>query len=116
MEGKADSMGALSAAEVSYIEGGIEQNLRSDGRGRQDFRNISIVTGVIPQVNHTQLGICSAGLGFRELCLEFLVAGQYAEFVIHSMSHDQTSTLMLRGIPTSSILDWSRSSDFFSFL
>ena len=43
-------MGALSAAELSYIEGGIAQNLRSDGRGRLDFRNISIVTGVIPQV------------------------------------------------------------------
>lgn len=43
-------MGALSANEVSYIEGGIGQNLRSDGRGRQDFRHISIVTGVIPQV------------------------------------------------------------------
>jgi len=47
-----DSMGALSAAEVSYIEGGIGQNLRSDGRGRHDFRNISIVTGVIPQVSY----------------------------------------------------------------
>ncbi|KAG0556295.1 hypothetical protein KC19_11G041500 [Ceratodon purpureus] len=44
-------MGALSAAEVSYIEGGIAQNLRSDGRGRLDFRNISIVTGVIPQAS-----------------------------------------------------------------
>lgn len=43
-------MGAISAAEVSYIEGGIAQNLRSDGRGRLDFRNIAITTGVIPQV------------------------------------------------------------------
>lgn len=44
-------MGAISAAEVSYIEGGIAQNLRSDGRGRLDFRNIAITTGVIPQAN-----------------------------------------------------------------
>lgn len=45
------SMGALSAAEVRYIEAGIAQDLRSDGRSRTDYRSISIDTSVIPQVD-----------------------------------------------------------------
>lgn len=44
-------MGALSAAEVRYIEAGIAQDLRSDGRSRTDYRSISIDTSVIPQVD-----------------------------------------------------------------
>jgi len=44
-------MGALSAAEVRYIEAGIAQDLRSDGRSRTDYRSISIDKSVIPQAN-----------------------------------------------------------------
>lgn len=44
-------MVGLSAGEKNFIRGGIEQDLRADGRQRQDFRPILIETGVIPQVN-----------------------------------------------------------------
>ena len=51
-------MGALSAAEVRYIEGGIAQDLRSDGRGRYHFRKVSILTSVIPQVLSLSSALC----------------------------------------------------------
>ncbi|CAA6666189.1 unnamed protein product [Spirodela intermedia] len=44
-------MVGLSAGEKNFIRGGIEQDLRADGRQRQDFRPILIETGVIPQAN-----------------------------------------------------------------
>ncbi|XP_057866562.1 uncharacterized protein LOC131074031 [Cryptomeria japonica] len=44
-------MVGLSLAEQRFIQGGIAQNLRSDGRGREDFRSFSIESGVIPQAN-----------------------------------------------------------------
>uniref|UniRef100_A0A0C9RSH6 Ribosomal RNA-processing protein 42 n=1 Tax=Wollemia nobilis TaxID=56998 RepID=A0A0C9RSH6_9CONI len=44
-------MVGLSLAEQHFIQGGIAQDLRSDGRGRQDFRSFSIEAGVIPQAN-----------------------------------------------------------------
>lgn len=44
-------MVGLSLAEQHFIQGGITQDLRSDGRGRQDFRSFSIEFGVIPQAN-----------------------------------------------------------------
>jgi hypothetical protein len=40
----------LSEAEKQFLKGGIEHNLRSDGRTRLQFRSISVETGVIPQV------------------------------------------------------------------
>ena len=52
------SMGALSAAEVRYIEAGIAQDLRSDGRSRTDYRSISIDTSVIPQVGFSPQLTC----------------------------------------------------------
>lgn len=42
-------VGGLSAGEKHFIRGGIDQNLRCDGRQRLHFRPIAIETGVIPQ-------------------------------------------------------------------
>lgn len=39
----------LSAPERKYITDGIAQDLRVDGRGREDFRPFSIQTGVVSQ-------------------------------------------------------------------
>lgn len=44
-------MVGLSLAEMRFLEGGIAQGLRSDGRGLHDFRNFSIDVGIIPQAN-----------------------------------------------------------------
>ncbi|KAK9167300.1 hypothetical protein Scep_002491 [Stephania cephalantha] len=44
-------MVGLSAGEKHFIKGGIDQDLRSDGRKRLTYRPISIETGVIPQAN-----------------------------------------------------------------
>lgn len=44
-------MVGLSLGEKHFIQGGIAQDLRSDGRKRLTFRPISVETGVIPQAN-----------------------------------------------------------------
>ncbi|KAF9669627.1 hypothetical protein SADUNF_Sadunf14G0127000 [Salix dunnii] len=44
-------MVGLSLGEKHFIQGGIHQNLRSDGRKRDTYRPISVETGVIPQAN-----------------------------------------------------------------
>eukprot|EP00252_Welwitschia_mirabilis_P023179 TRINITY_DN649_c0_g1_i1.p1 TRINITY_DN649_c0_g1~~TRINITY_DN649_c0_g1_i1.p1 ORF type:complete len:287 (-),score=79.76 TRINITY_DN649_c0_g1_i1:418-1278(-) len=44
-------MVGLSHGEKVFIQGGIAQDLRSDGRGRQHFRPFAIETGVIPQAH-----------------------------------------------------------------
>lgn len=44
-------MVGLSLGEKNFLQGGIAQDIRTDGRGRQDFRSFSIETGVIPQAN-----------------------------------------------------------------
>ncbi|KAJ3672974.1 hypothetical protein LUZ60_006348 [Juncus effusus] len=44
-------MVGLSKGEKNFIKGGIEQDLRSDGRTRLQFRSISVETGVIPQAS-----------------------------------------------------------------
>lgn len=41
----------LSVAEKTFLEGGIAQDLRNDGRGRHHFRNFSVDAGIIPQAN-----------------------------------------------------------------
>ncbi|KDP30849.1 hypothetical protein JCGZ_13792 [Jatropha curcas] len=41
----------LSVGEKHFIQGGINQNLRSDGRKRDAYRPIFVETGVIPQAN-----------------------------------------------------------------
>ncbi|KAJ4782315.1 Exosome complex component RRP42 [Rhynchospora pubera] len=44
-------MVGLSEGEKQFLRGGIEQNLRADGRTRNQFRPIYVETGVIPQAN-----------------------------------------------------------------
>jgi exosome complex component RRP42 len=44
-------MMGLSEGEKRFLRGGIQQDLRSDGRTRVQFRSISVETGVIPQAN-----------------------------------------------------------------
>lgn len=44
-------MVGLSVGEKQFIHGGIAHDLRSDGRGRRDFRPIFVETGVIPQAS-----------------------------------------------------------------
>jgi exosome complex component RRP42 len=43
-------MVGLSLGEQCFIEGGIAQDLRCDGRKRLTYRPIRVETGVIPQV------------------------------------------------------------------
>jgi hypothetical protein len=43
-------MVGLSLGEQCFIEGGIAQDLRCDGRKRLTYRPILVQTGVIPQV------------------------------------------------------------------
>ncbi|KAA8526613.1 hypothetical protein F0562_008184 [Nyssa sinensis] len=44
-------MVGLSIGEKRFIQGGIAQDLRSDGRKRLTYRPINVETGVIPQAN-----------------------------------------------------------------
>lgn len=44
-------MVGLSAGEKHFIQGGIAQDLRSDGRKRLTYRPIYVETGLIPQAN-----------------------------------------------------------------
>ena len=41
----------LSAAEKEYIEQGVEQDIRNDGRGRLDYRPIEVQLGLIAQAS-----------------------------------------------------------------
>ena len=41
----------ISAAEISYLRQGVEQNIRTDGRNRLDYRAITMESGVLPQSN-----------------------------------------------------------------
>lgn len=41
----------ISEAEAAFIEGGVTENVRSDGRGRLSMRPMDIETGLIPQAN-----------------------------------------------------------------
>ena len=40
---------SFSAAERSFVELGVAQNVRNDGRERLDYRPLSIDSGVLPQ-------------------------------------------------------------------
>lgn len=44
-------MVGLSLGEQHFIQGGIAQDLRCDGRKRLTYRPIHVETGVIPQAN-----------------------------------------------------------------
>ncbi|KAH1206643.1 Exosome complex component RRP42 [Glycine max] len=48
---KTKGMVGLSLGETHFIQGGIAQDLRCDGRKRLTYRPISVETGVIPQTN-----------------------------------------------------------------
>lgn len=41
----------ISASEQRYVVSGVEQNMRSDGRSRLDYRQFSVETGVQTQTN-----------------------------------------------------------------
>lgn len=41
----------LSAGELAYLVGGVEADLRLDGRGRLDFRPMSLQTNVVAHAN-----------------------------------------------------------------
>lgn len=51
-------MVGLSFGEKHFIQGGISQDLRSDGRKRLTYRPIYLETGVIPQVKNIYEGLC----------------------------------------------------------
>eukprot|EP00727_Mastigamoeba_balamuthi_P005015 m51a1_g14511 putative exosome component 7 (286) ;mRNA; f:831227-832719 len=44
-------MQRISAAEVQFIEGGVAQNVRADGRARLDYRYVELETGLISHAN-----------------------------------------------------------------
>jgi len=56
-------MVGLSLGEQCFIEGGISQDIRCDGRKRLTYRPILVETGVIPQVIMLSL------LGTYNLCI-----------------------------------------------
>ncbi len=44
-------MQSISTAERKFLVEGVELNVRSDGRGRQDYRTFTVETGVALQAN-----------------------------------------------------------------
>jgi exosome complex component RRP42 len=56
------SAAAVSEGERRYILAGVAQGIRSDGRSRLDFRDISIETGMLPQANGSaRVTLCGLG-------------------------------------------------------
>ena len=47
----ATGAGRLSEAEKKFIVEGIAGGVRSDGRGRLDYRHVTIECGMLPQAN-----------------------------------------------------------------
>ena len=45
----------LSKAEELFLQSGIEDDIRQDGRGRLDYRDFTIETGVLPHANGSAL-------------------------------------------------------------
>lgn len=41
----------VSKSERNYIIEGVKENIRSDGRGKLDYRNISLETSIVQQSN-----------------------------------------------------------------
>lgn len=48
-------MTGLSLGENLFIQGGIAQDLRTDGRKRLTYRPVYVETGVIPQVQFSPI-------------------------------------------------------------
>ena len=48
--------------EQRFIRHGVQQGIRADGRGRNDFRPLAIETGLLPQANGSarvkMVGLC----------------------------------------------------------
>ncbi|KAH3744793.1 ribosomal protein S5 domain 2-type protein [Pelomyxa schiedti] len=44
-------MHRISPSQAKFIEEGVRQDLRTDGRGRVDYRPLTIETSVVPQAN-----------------------------------------------------------------
>lgn len=42
---------SISSYERTFIEEGIAQNVRNDGRGRMDYRHFDVKTGAVPHAN-----------------------------------------------------------------
>ena len=42
---------SLSKAERAFVRDGIEQNVRVDGRARDDYRSMTLELGVVPQAS-----------------------------------------------------------------
>lgn len=42
---------SISPSEVDFIIKGIDNDIRSDGRGRLDYRPLYLETGVLPHAN-----------------------------------------------------------------
>ena len=58
----------ISQSEKDYILQGIEQNIRTDGRTRLEFRPVILETGILSQSNG------SARLSFRDSSTDILVS------------------------------------------
>ncbi len=58
----------ISQGEVQWITSGVEYNCRNDGRGREDFRELSLQLGVIAQATgsaRVQLGETDVIIGVK---------------------------------------------------
>lgn len=68
-------MVGLSVGEKHFIQGGIAQDLRTDGRKRLTYRPISVETGVIAQVNVFSLFFSIKNKRFSYMFLPSLITG-----------------------------------------
>ena len=59
----------LSRAEIDYVRDGIDQNMRNDGRTREDYRELTLDLGVIPQAT----GSARARLGLDAWSTDVIV-------------------------------------------
>ena len=41
----------VSASEAAYIADGVAENMRNDGRARDEYRGMTLETGILPQCN-----------------------------------------------------------------
>ena len=63
--------GLISQGEVEWITQGVACNCRNDGRGREDFRELSVQLGVVPQASgsaRVRLGETDVIVGIKVCC------------------------------------------------
>ncbi|CAH2068780.1 unnamed protein product [Thlaspi arvense] len=78
-------MVGLSLGEKLFIQGGIAQGLRTDGRKRLTYRSISVETGVIEQVNgsaRVKMGATDVVASVKVSVLEILSVSRLPEISI----------------------------------